>query len=259
MADWNPAQYLTHAGPRLRPALDLLARVPLAAPAQVMDLGCGTGTATRLLAARWPQARVVGLDSSPAMLARARTEDGDAGIVWQEADLGRWVPPPGSIDLLFSNAALHWLDDHAALLPRLMGGLRPGGVLAVQMPDNFSAASHQCLFALARDPRWSDRLLPRLRETPVARPAAYRRLLAPLAADLDIWTTEYLHLLDGPDPVFAWTQSTILRPLLDALTPEEAGDLMGAYAEALRAAYPADDDGRTPFPFRRLFLVAVAR
>ncbi|GAA0582476.1 methyltransferase domain-containing protein [Caenispirillum bisanense] len=259
MTDWNPALYLAHAGPRLRPALDLLNRIDAAAPADVCDLGCGTGTATRLLAARWPQARIVGIDSSPAMLAQAAAESppGDR-LTWRQADLSSWSPPPASADVVFSNAALHWLDDHATLLPRLMAALRPGGVLAVQMPDNFAAPSHQALFALARDARWADRLVPLLREAPVARPAEYRRLLAPLAADLDIWTTEYLHLLDGPDPVLTWTGSTILRPLLDRLDPAEAKDLAAAYGAALRAAYPADADGRTPFPFRRLFLVAVA-
>lgn len=257
MTDWNPARYLAHAAPRLRPALDLLARVPLESPADVLDLGCGTGTATRLLAARWPQARITGVDSSPAMLARARAES-PATLSWVEADLASWAPPPAAADLIFSNAALHWLDDHAALLPRLMAGLRPGGVLAVQMPDNFAAPSHQALFRIAHDPRWESRLRPALREAPVARPAEYRRLLAPLAAEVDIWTTEYLHLLDGEDPVFAWTESTILRPLLGLLSPEETRDLSAAYAAALRAAYPADPEGRTPFPFRRLFLVATA-
>ena len=257
MTDWNPARYLAHAAPRLRPALDLLARVALAQPADVLDLGCGTGTATRLLAARWPAAPLTGIDAPPAMLARARAESPTA-LAWQQADLATWTPPPAGADLIFSNAALHWLDDHATLLPRLMGGLRPGGVLAVQMPDNFAAPSHQALFRIARDSRWADRLLPLLREAPVARPADYRRMLAPLAAEVDIWSTEYLHLLDGTDPVFAWTESTILRPLLDRLTAEETRDLSAAYAAALRAAYPADPDGVTPFPFRRLFLVAAA-
>lgn len=260
MTDWNPALYLAHAGPRLRPAVDLLNRIAVAAPAEVRDLGCGTGAATRLLAARWPQARIVGIDSSPAMLAQAAAE-GPAGdrLTWQQADLSTWNPPPASADVIFSNAALHWLDDHARLLPRLMAALRPGGVLAVQMPDNFAAPSHQALFALARDSRWSDRLVPLLREAPVARPADYRRLLAPVAADLDIWTTEYLHLLAGDDPVLTWAGSTVLRPLLDHLDAAEAEDFTAAYAAALRAAYPTDGDGLTPFPFRRLFLVATGR
>lgn len=257
--EWDPARYLAFAGPRLRPAVDLLFRVDVAAPGHVVDLGCGTGAMTRLAGARWPGARLTGVDASPAMLARAGT-DSPAGTTWVEADLAVWADAsPDSADVVLSNAALHWLDHHEALLPRLLAAVRPGGVLAVQMPDNVHRPSHQALFALAAEPRWSARLMPLVRPRPVLDPADYHRILAPLSATVDIWRTDYLHRLEGRDPVLGWTESTILRPLAAALSPDEAAELRTAYAESLRRAYPPEADGATLLPFRRLFLVARRR
>ena len=182
---WDPEQYLEFAGERLRPALDLLARISLARAEVVYDLGCGTGLATELLARRWHGARVAGVDSSPEMLVRARARP---GIEWTLAELATWRPPAPA-DLLFSNAALHWLPDHARLLPRLLSELRAGGILALQMPRNFAAPSHALLTETARQGPWAKRLAPLLRETPVAEPAAYWRWLAPHASSLEIWET----------------------------------------------------------------------
>jgi trans-aconitate 2-methyltransferase len=255
--DWTPHPYLTFAAPRLRPASDLLARVPLDAPEHVVDLGCGTGSATALLADRWPQARLEGIDTSAAMLETARTK-GPSGVTWRQADIAAWAADATwpRVDLIFSNAALHWLDDHYRLLPALLGRLKPGGVLAVQMPANHTEASHTALFQLAREPRWADRLVPLCRTTPVDTPEAYLRLLSPLSQTLDIWQTQYMHVLEGSDPVARWTDTTIVRPLAAALNADEAEQLRTAYAAALRAAYPMEADGHTLFPFRRLFLVA---
>ncbi|MCE3249462.1 MAG: trans-aconitate methyltransferase, partial [Geminicoccaceae bacterium] len=185
-----------------RPAADLLARVPLAAPARIADLGCGPGNSTALLVQRWPAAEVLGIDSSAAMLAKAEASGLEAG--WRKCDLAAWTPD-APYDLLFSNAALHWLPDHARLLPRLLGHLRPGGVLAVQMPRNFEAPSHALLREVARAGPWAGRLAPCLERAPVAAPEWYRDLLAPLTEALDIWQTEYLHVLEGEDPVLSWT------------------------------------------------------
>jgi trans-aconitate 2-methyltransferase len=251
---WNPAQYLKFAGARARPALDLLERVTLEAPATVYDLGCGPGTVTRLLAARWPVARVVGVDSSPDMLARAAQEGGAAA--WQRADLAAWVPEAPA-DLLYSNAALHWLDGHAGLFPRLLGFLKPDGALAVQMPRNHAAPSHTCMVEAAEAGPWRERLKPLLRPSPVSPPAFYYDLLAPRAARLDIWETEYLHVLEGDNPVVEWTRGTALKPLLDALDGAERTAFLADYAGRVARAYPPRRDGRTLFPFRRLFLVAT--
>lgn len=254
MPPWDPARYLTFASHRMRPAVDLIARIPLEAPRRVYDLGCGAGNVTRLLAERWPQARVVGLDSSAAMLAAARA--GAPGIDFVEDDLARWEPP-GPADLLFSNAALQWLPDNADVMRRLLAPLRPGGVLAVQMPRNHDAPSHREIAAVVDAHAWRDRLRPRLRPFPVPGPAAQHRNLAPLAAALDIWETEYLHVLEGRDPVAEWTRGTNLTAILEALDQAEQADFLAEYRERLRRAYPPEADGRTLFPFRRIFIVAT--
>ncbi len=256
MIGWDPAKYLEFAGPRLRPALDLVAQVPLAAPTAVYDLGCGTGSATRLLARRWPGAAVIGVDGSAAMLAAARAAAGGPAIRWVEADLAGWHPPRPA-ELIFSNAALHWLPDHATLFPRLVADLAPGGVLAVQMPRNHDAPSHTEMAASVRAGPWAARLAPLLREHPVAPPAAYHDWLASQVTRLDIWETEYLHVLEGDHPVVEWTRGSALKPLLDALAADERSAFLADYTARIARAYPRRADGRTLFPFRRLFLVAV--
>lgn len=260
MADWDPGQYQKFAEPRLRPAIDLLERVPLAAPRTVCDLGCGTGTATQLLAQRWPMAAVTGIDSSAAMLAQAvvQARGSGAGIDWVQHDLESWQPSAAP-DLIYSNAALHWLPRHEVLLPRLLARLAPGGVLAIQMPRNFSAPSHLLIADTVHSGPWRERLLPLLRPVPVEAPPFYYRLLEPLAQSLTIWETEYLHVLQGADPVKEWVKGTWLNPLLSALEPPQRGEFESAYAERLRLAYPPLPSGVTLFPFRRLFIIAQAR
>ncbi len=250
---WNPERYLAFDGHRTRPAVDLLARIALPAPAQVADLGCGPGNSTALLVARWPEADVIGLDSSSEMLAEARASGVRAR--WAEADIAGWMPD-APVDVVFANAALQWLPDHARLLPRLFDQVAPGGVLAIQMPRNFSAPSHVLLREVAAKAPWARRLRPRLPEEPVGAPAWYYDLLAPRAASINIWETEYLQILDGEDPVLAWTQSTALRPVQAALEEDELRTFEADYRQRLRAAYPKRPDGRTLFPFRRLFIVA---
>jgi trans-aconitate 2-methyltransferase len=251
---WNPDQYLRYADARLRPAADLLARVPLQQPAEVFDLGCGAGNATRLLAGRWPAAQVTGVDDSEPMLAQARQAWPQAQ--WVRADIGRWVASAPA-DLIYSNAVLHWLPGHAQLLPRLMGMLKPGGVLALQMPRNFAAPSHTAIAETVSSGPWNVRLQHLLGPVPVTEPAAYFDMLQPLAAELDIWETEYLHVLDGRDPVKEWTKGTWLKRFLDALDADEAARFEAGYADRVRSAYPPRADGRTLFPFRRLFIVAI--
>ena len=253
---WDPAQYLRFVDHRLRPAVDLLSRIDVANPAEVYDLGAGAGNVTRLLKERWPNARITGVDESPEMLAKAAIEAPE--IVWQPADLAAWRPlrPP---DVIYSNAALHWLGDHDRLFPALFSTLAPGGVLAVQMPRNFLAPSHTAVAEAVRSGPWRMKLEPLLRPAPVADPAFYFDLLTPRAAGLDIWETEYIQVLEGEDPVKEWTKGTWLRPLLDALGEPERSRFEACYAELVARAYPRRPDGRTLFPFRRLFIVATAR
>ena len=250
---WDPSLYSAFAAPRLRPALDLLARIRHDAPAHVVDLGCGTGNVTRLLAARWPTATVLGVDASAEMLAAAAAEP--SAIRWERADAAAWSPRQ-PVDVLFSNAALQWLGDHPALFARLAGLIAPGGVLAVQMPHNHYAASHTVMAEAAAAGPWAEVLRPLAGRFPVAEPAAYYDLLAPLARNLDIWETEYLHVLEGDEPVVKWTMGTALRPLLDALDDPWRGRFLAEYAARIAIAYPRRADGRTLLPFRRIFMVA---
>jgi len=257
---WNPAQYLEFADARLRPALDLLARIRLDAPRTIVDLGCGTGNVTRLLAERWPQAHIVGVDNSSAMLREARAATGDdPRCSFVTADLAEWQPD-AQVDLVYSNAALHWLPDHAALFARVAAMVAPGGVLAVQMPDNFREPSHTLIADIARSERWRATLGGIVRLPPVAAPPDYLAWISSRMAMVDIWRTEYLQVLaarkDGEHPVAAWTKGTWLVPFLAALGDSDRAVFLRDYMDRLAVAYPPRGDGRTLFSFRRLFIVA---
>lgn len=252
---WDPAQYLKFADHRLRPAIDLLNRVDLVSPQVVYDLGSGTGSVTGLLAGRWPEARVIGVDSSDEMMRKAarspRTE-------WQKGDIGTWRPERPA-ELIFSNAALHWVSGHRELFTGLMSSLATGGVLAVQMPRNFGAPSHTSIAEAALAGPWRQKLKPLLRPAPVEQPSFYIDALSHLSGALDVWETEYMQVLTGEGPVKEWTKGTWLRPLLDALEEPERSEFESAYAELVARAYPKRQDGTTMFPFKRLFIVAKRR
>ncbi len=255
---WDPGQYLKFGGERLRPALDLLARIILDAPANVAELGCGTGSLTRILAERFPKASVTGLDGSEEMLAKAR-KDAKPGetIDWRRADIATWQAAPPA-DLIYTNAALHWLNGHERLLPHLMAQLAPGGVLAVQMPRQHNAPSHALIDLIANKyPYLPERMKQNPRPAPVGGPGFYYGLLRPIAASLDIWETEYLHVLQGADPVPEFTKSTTLKPVLENLDPADRDAYMQEYRAECRKAYPPRPDGSTLFPFRRIFMVAA--
>lgn len=257
---WQPGAYLAFSDHRLRPALELMQRIPLSSPRTVYDLGCGTGHVTRLLAQRWSEAEVYGLDHSHEMLARAQAEP--SRIRWHQADLAKWQPP-ASADVLYANAVLHWLGDHETLLPRLVSYLNPGGCLAVQMPLSWSQPSHRLMRETLADggPDGASLGTPELRRA-MARPwvadtAVYYDVLRPHVRYLDIWETEYLQQLAGDDPVLQWVRATGLRPILHALTNAEREQFLGVYRQRLREAYPKRADGTTLYPFRRLFIVAT--
>ncbi len=250
---WDPQRYLQFSDQRLRPAVELLQRIRLDAPEHIVDLGCGAGNVTRLLAERWPAARVTGVDHSREMLDRARTTA--STVAWVEAHVADWTPavPP---DLIFSNAALHWLEDHHVLLPRLVAGLADGGCLAVQMPRSWGLPSHRIMRELLNEFDTPEELRRRLAHDPVGSPDTYHGLLVGLVRKVDIWETEYLQVLEGEDAVVEWVSGSGLRPVLSALSDEARDEFLAAYREKLRAAYPMDEAGHTLYPFRRLFLVA---
>jgi trans-aconitate 2-methyltransferase len=230
-----------------------LARVPDFRPAHVIDLGCGPGNSTALLAARWPKASLEGLDSSQAMPDEARASGIKAE--WVQDDIAGWQPV-WCYDLIFSNATFQWLPDQDALLPRLMGFVAPGGALAFQVPVNFNAPSHLLMGEVAADPRWRNKLAG-VREIQRASADGYYNILKPHAVALDIWTTDYLHVLEGEDAVYRWVSGTGLRPFVDALDGQDRSDFIAEYKARLNAAYPRRSDGTTLFPFQRLFVVAL--
>jgi trans-aconitate 2-methyltransferase len=250
---WDVGQYLKFGDERTQPARDLIARVPLLAPRRIVDLGCGPGNSTAMVAQRWPDAEVTGVDSSSAMLEQARRDYPDGR--WIEADIAAFAPS-GHYDLIFSNAALQWVPEHARVLPALFAALPPGGVLAVQMPRNFSAPTHALLRETAADARWSARMPDAVRRLPVAEPGDYYDLLAPSSARLDIFEIEYVHVMAGPEAIVEWMKGTGLRPYLQRLPEAEQGTFLTAYLERLAAAYPRRSDGKVLLPFRRIFLVA---
>jgi len=254
MPTWDPAQYLQFGSERLRPAIDLLARISLETPRSVYDLGCGPGTATALLAARWPKSQVTGVDSSPAMLEKAGALY--PAIAWREADLEAWTPDEPA-DVIFSNAALHWIDRHEILFPRLASFLSPGGVLAVQIPFNFTAPIHTSVEETIRGGPWRERLDSCLRPWPVMEPPRYYEILRSVATNIDLWETTYVHVLEGEDPVVEWLKGTALRPVLDRLSVDEVASFLADYRTRIRARYPREKDGKTLLPFRRIFLVAT--
>jgi trans-aconitate 2-methyltransferase len=262
--NWDPSQYLKYATERLRPALDLVARVSLVAPRTIVDLGCGAGNVTQILSERWPTARITGVDNSASMLAKAQdTLRGNPRVAWLEADLAAWAAaaPAGGADLVYSNAALHWLDLHEILFPRLLSAVADDGILAVQMPSNFHAPSHTVLEEVAAGPQWGSRLRPLLRPVPVASATQYFDWLAPHAQTIDAWTTEYLHVLapaaNREHPVVTWTKGTALTPFTAVLDAEEQRAFIAEYAARIATAYPPRPDGHVLFPFRRVFIVAM--
>jgi trans-aconitate 2-methyltransferase len=254
-AAWDPATYLRFADERARPFVELLARVGTQEPSLVVDLGCGEGALTASLARRWPAARVTGVDSSPEMLAAAAAHAAPGRIDFVAGDVRHWQPE-GRIDLVVSNAVLHWVPGHGELLAQWAGWLAPGGWLAVQVPGNFRAPTHALLADLCRSPRWAGLLEDAApRPDAVLDPAGYLDVLTGAGLSADAWETTYLHVLSGPDPVLGWVRSTVLRPVLALLGSDDAQEFTAEYAAALRAAYPARPDGTTVLPFRRVFAV----
>jgi trans-aconitate 2-methyltransferase len=252
MSDWSPATYLKFEDERTRPAVDLLAHVPLDRARHVVDVGCGPGNSTELLAARYGGADILGLDNSPAMLAAARQRL--PALRFEPADAATWIPDPQT-DLVFANATYQWVPDHFAQLPRVLAALQPGAVLAVQMPDNVEQTTHRLMREVARDGPWAGRLASAARQ-PLPPPSAYYQALRPHAARLDIWHTIYNHPLAGAPAIVEFVRSTGLRPYLDPLDEARRAEFIARYTARIAEAYPAMADGKVLLGFSRLFIVA---
>jgi trans-aconitate 2-methyltransferase len=251
---WDPTQYGRYAGERGRPFSELVTRIVADAPQPRSTTVCGSGELTRSLAERWPQARVRGIDSSPEMIAHAPRDGAVEFSVGSAEELSA-----DGLDVLVSNAALQWVPTHRRLLVRWAGELRTGGWLAFQVPANFGAPSHVLMRELADSPRWRERLGGVLRGVEsTAAPEEYLELLAGAGLDVDAWQTEYLHVLEGEDPVLEWMRGTGLRPVLATLSDDDGAYFSEQYAARLRDAYPRRDYG-TAFAFTRTFVVAHRR
>jgi len=267
---WDAGQYLRFGGERARPFFDLVAQVGATSPRYVVDLGCGPGNLTAVLAGRWPEATVVGVDNSPEMIAAARAgarESPMREVTGGSAPGGSTVPnlsfelgdvrdwrPERPLDVLVGNAVLQWVPGHDELLLRWADLLAPGGWLAFQLPGNFDQASHAIVKELAESPRWRGLLGDARLNRQAGDPADYVALLARPGFTVDAWETSYLHILHGDNPVLEWTKGTTLRPVLAALDAEQAAEFVREYGERVAAVYNQRPFG-TIFPFRRVFTV----
>jgi trans-aconitate 2-methyltransferase len=258
---WDPQQYLRYATQRERPFVELLARVAHPDPKEIVDLGCGPGTSTAHFLERWPDAHVVGVDNSSDMITHARSLETPGRLEFRQGDLRQWTPEV-PVDVLVASATLQWVPEHETLFRHFVDSLAPGGFFAFQVPGNYAEPSHTLLYELARSDRWGARLGHLVRPAPVLEPDGYLSALLATGAQPDVWETTYFHILRGADAVLEWVRGSALRPFLTALEQPDvpagdAAEFMSAYAAVLRAAYPRDADGRTIFPFRRIFGVAA--
>ena len=248
---WDAAQYLRYSDERARPFFDLIGRVGAERPGYVVDLGCGPGNLTAVLAERWPGAEVAGLDSSAEMIDAARASV--PGLAFELGDVRDWQPGRAP-DVITCNAVLQWVPDHLGLVLRWADALAPGGWLAFQLPGNFDQPNHAIIGEMARSPRWRGLLADVGLNRQAGDPGEYAEILARPGYTVDAWATTYLHILPGENPVLEWSKGTALRPVLAALDAEQAAAFADEYAGRLREAYQARPFG-TIFPFRRVFTV----
>lgn len=251
---WDPQQYLKFERERTQPSIDLAARIEVANPRRIIDLGCGPGNSTAVLHRRWPDAEITGLDSDEEMLRAAGREYPQH--TWVQADAGIWQEN-GGYDIVFSNALLQWLPDHAAVINHWFQAVETSGALAVQIPVNFKSPIHQHILEVANDPRWSDQLASAKRALYAQDPGGYYEILSPLSNRIELWLTEYCHILSCAEDIIQWMRGTSLRPFLAALDNSENRERFEAEVLArVEKSYPPQSDGRVLFPFRRLFFIA---
>lgn len=252
---WSPSLYTKFEDERTRPARDLLAQVPLADINRAIDLGCGPGNSTELLIERFGAAGVSGLDGDTNMVEAARKRLPDT--TFTQADLATWVPDQ-PYDLMFANAVFQWLPDHLDIFDRLMDGLAPGGVLAIQMPDNLEEPSHMLMEETAHAGPWRGAFeQASTRRAALPSPSVYYDRLIGKSARLDIWHTIYNHPMNGPQAIVEWLKSTGLRPYLEKVGPQYQAEFLEDYAARIAKAYPMLGDGKVLFRFPRMFMVAV--
>jgi trans-aconitate 2-methyltransferase len=257
--DWSAAQYLKFNAERTRPSRDLLEQVPLKSPKHVVDLGCGPGNSTEVLVSHYPESKVVGMDSSPDMIAKAKATL--PGVEFALGDLTTYRPE-GSVDLFFSNAVFQWLtaDDRIRVIKNLFEAQAPGGVFAFQVPDNFNEPSHEAMRSVASTGPWAETLEPlQPARDQFQSPQELYDELCPLSSSLNIWHTYYQHVLENHEAVVEWVKGTGLRPFIDPLGPEQKEQFLDEYLQRVKKLYPASRDGKVLLRYPRLFLVAVRK
>jgi len=255
MIEWDSELYLRYERERTQPSLDLAAKIPLETPQEIIDLGCGPGNSTRVLRKRWPEARIIGLDSSPAMVEKARQSSAD--IEWRIGDIQTWSEPD-RFDLIFANASLHWIANHGTLMRRLIDALKPAGILAFQMPALYNQPAAEAVNGLANSPSWQSYRLQERYTLSVHNPSAYYDWLAPVSRQLQIWETVYFHELENHHRMIEFYSSTGLKPYLEGLPSEEHRDrFKSEVLDSYRTLFPAQPNGKVLFPFRRLFVIAA--
>jgi trans-aconitate 2-methyltransferase len=256
MKSWDAAQYSRFETERNRPIHDLLAQLPREGIARAVDIGCGPGNSTELLQQRYPAASLEGMDSSPEMIAAARKRL--PGVRFDVGDIAGWRHTGPAPDLVFGNAVLQWVPDHAKVLPALISQLAPGGYLAIQMPDNLQEPAHLLMREVAQDGPWAGKVGDALKRRDETKGVDwYFRVLRDAGASVDIWRTTYQHqLAGGAAAVVEWFKGSALRPFLQAMNDAEKAEFLSRYEEKVRPAYPIFDDGTVLLPFPRLFFVA---
>jgi trans-aconitate 2-methyltransferase len=252
--DWDSVLYMKFENERTRAAGDLLAQVPDKTPRIIFDLGCGPGNSTELLRRRFPDASLIGVDTSMNMLQVARQRVSGAQFI--KEDIEFWHPNQ-KVDLIFANAALHFVPDHYELMARLMSYLTEGGCLAVQMPNNMQEVSHALMRMVSADGPWADRLVPIAKTRAIiGPPEEYYSLLTPLCRHLDIWQTTYIHPVDGPERIVEWFEGAELHPFLKPLSSSEREAFLARYRAELAEAYAPQPNGKFLLRYPRLFFVA---
>lgn len=254
MPNWNASHYLKYGDERTRAAADLAARIRLDAPKTIVDLGCGPGNSTQILRDRWPQANVVGVDNSPEMIDAAKKSFPEQN--WVVTDISN-TTPANPFELVYSNAALQWIPNHKELMRHLFNLVAPDGALAFQIPSSTYATVRKLIHEISRDSKWTDRMEAPRNALTMESPSFYYDALVESARDLDIWETEYNHVMDSKESIVDWIASTGLRPFLAVLASDAERDIfLSELQRRVNDAYESRVDGKVLFPFLRTFVIA---
>jgi trans-aconitate 2-methyltransferase len=261
MADWNPHQYLRFADERSQPSIDLTARIrPLKKPRKILDIGCGPGNSTHVLAQKFPHACIIGIDSSENMIqvAKSTSVDLDADLDFMICDAATGLPSlETNYDIVFSNAAVQWIPRHDELLRNMIGRLKPGGILAVQTPLLEKHPFHRVIRSVVNHAKYKGTFPKNIQRKNNLSPEEYAAILTDIADTFDIWETVYYHVLPSHRDIVEWFRATRLRPYFSALSPDRVPEFEADLLEAFTQSIPATKSGSILMPFPRLFFTAV--